>query len=881
MSFATAVAAVAAAIAATAQQARRHARLADGRLALLGWLWHAQWRSQRARALTVVFAIAVGVALALAIQLVNRSALAEFDAAMSTVQGEAQAQVRARAGSFDEGLYARLAADPQVAASPVIEAEFALAEPAAGTLRIIGLDVLRAAQVTPALLPSAADDDAQGSASPLFGDDTIFLSAAALSALSRSVGDVLRVRAGAGVVTLRIAGRVPGAAAGQRLAVMDIAALQWRLGWLGRLSRIDLRAAEGAGLAHIRARWEPALPPEAVWTAPQAARERVSNLSRAYRVNLNVLALVALFTGGFIVYAALALAVARQQRELALLNVLGAGARLAAAQVLGQGLALGAAGAALGAAGGIALAAALLAWVGGDLGGGYFAGSHPALEVDAPTVAGFAAAGVLTALAASIAPALAARRLPGARALRAGSVEETLRVRGGAARLAGPLACLGAGAALLALPPVDGLPWPSYAAIGAWLAGGIALVPHLVAAARRGLLALAARLGRHPLAWLAVHRLAGAPGAAAVAMSGIVASFALAGAMAIMVASFRDSVDHWLDAMLPAQAYGRIVGGAADGAIDASLRRRLASVPGMARIEYLRALELTLDPARPAVALLARSLDARAPQQRLPLTDAPLAAPPGTVPVYVSEAMVDLYGLQPGMRIDLPLAGAGPPGSGRFFVAGTWRDYARQHGAIAIDIDDYRALTGDASVSDVALWFDASLAPERGVEAVRAALPDVAGLELRTAGQVRERSLRIFDRSFAVTYVLEAIAILVALFGVASTWAAEGVARAHEFGVLRHLGLRRRDVAALLAGEAALQIGAAIAWGAVLGAMVALVLVYRVNPQSFHWTMQMSWPTGLLAASALAMLALGVAAALSAARHATSEAPVQAVRQDW
>lgn len=866
---------------ARAPRRRALAWLADGRLALLGWLWRAQWRSQRARALTVVFAIAVGVALALAIQLVNRSALAEFDAASNTIQGEAQAQVRARAGSFDESLYARLAADPRVLASPVIDAEFALAEPAAGTLRIIGLDVFRAAQVTPALLPATTGGDASGLASSLFGDDTVFLSDAALAALSRSVGDVLHVRAGAQVVDLRIAGRVAGAASGQQLAVMDIATLQWRLGWLGRLSRIDLRAAEGADPASMRARWVSALPPDVVWSAPHAARERIANLSRAYRVNLNVLALVALFTGGFIVYAALALAVARQQRELALLDVLGAGARLATAQVLGQGLVLGAAGAVLGAAGGIALAATLLAWVGGDLGGGYFAGTRPALDVDAPTVAAFAAAGLLTALVASLSPALAARRLPGARALRAGSIEETLRVRGGTARLAAPLACLGAGVALLALPPVNGLPWPSYAAIGAWLAGGIALVPHLVAAGRRGLLALARRLGRHPLAWLAVHRLAGAPGAAAVAMSGIVASFALAGAMAIMVASFRDSVDHWLDAVLPAAAYGRITAGSADGAIDASLRERLAATPGVARIELLRTRELTLDPARPAVVLLARSLDARAPQQRLPLTGAVHAAPAGTVPVYVSEAMVDLYGMKPGQRIDLPLPGAGPHGSGRFFVAGTWRDYARQHGAIAIDIDDYRALTGDATVSDVALWFDESISPERGVEAVREALPDVAGLELRSAGQVRERSLRIFDRSFAVTYVLEAIAILVALFGVASTWAAEGMARAHEFGVLRHLGLRRRDVGVLLAGEAALQIGVAIAWGAVLAVAVALVLVYRVNPQSFHWTMQMSWPVGLLATSALAMLVLGVAAALSASRHATSEAPVQAVRQDW
>ncbi len=864
-------------------QRRRCAWHADGRIALLGWLWRAQWRAQRPRALTAVVAIAIGVALALAIQLVNHSALAEFTTALSVINGEAQAQVRARANDFDERLYARLAADPDIIASPVIEAEFALADPGAdaGALRIIGLDVLRAALVTPALVPAVDGADAGGSASALFGDDTIFLSNAALLALSRSVGDELRVRAGAQVVTLHIAGRLPGVASGQRLAVMDIATLQWRLGWLGRLSRIDLRFADGADAERVRMRWSDALPPDVVWAGPSSSRQRMSNLSRAYRVNLNVLALVALFTGGYIVHATLALAVARQQRELALLGVLGGGARLAVLQVLGQALVLGVAGAALGAIGGVALAAALLAWSGGDLGGGYFAGSKPTLDLDLLAIAGLAAAGVITALAGSIAPARAAHRLPAARALRAGSIEETLRVRTGPRRLAWPLACFAGGAILLAMPPVDGLPWPSYVAIAAWLAGGIALVPHLVYASRRGLARLALRLARHPIAWLAVNRLAGAPGSAAAAMSGVVASFALAAAMAIMVTSFRDSVEHWLQIVLPAQAYGRIASGAAGAAIDAGLRQRLAAVPGVKRLEFLRTLALTLDAAQPPVTLLARSIDAQQPQERLPITGALHKAPAGTIAIYVSEAMVDLYGFEPGMLISLPLPHIGA-GSGRpFFVAGVWRDYARQHGAIALSIDDYRAFTGDRSTSDVALWFDPSLSPELGVLAVRRALSDVPGLELRTTGQLRERSLRIFDRSFAVTYALEAIAILVALFGVASSWAAEGLARAHEFGVLRHLGLRRHDIALLFAGEAALQITAAVAWGALLGTMLALVLVYRVNPQSFHWTMQLSWPLGLLGASATALLALGVGSALLASRYASSEAPLRSIREDW
>ncbi|MBN9425843.1 MAG: ABC transporter permease, partial [Burkholderiales bacterium] len=292
-------------------------------LTLLGWLWRAQWRTQPGRSIAAVVAIAIGVALALAIHLVNHSALAEFDDAMAVVNGDAQMQITPLAGTLDERLYAEVAADPALLASPVIDAVFAVADRDETTLRVLGLDVFRAAQVSPALVPSVADSADGGSGSPLFGDDTIFLSSAAASALGLAPGDIARLRAGARVAELRVAGTVAGVAGGQRLAVMDIGALQWRLDWLGRLSRIDLRLADGHDRQAARERLTRLLGARAALSSPDAGRQRMSNLSRAYRVNLNVLALVALFTGGFIVYSTLALAIARQQHELAVLRVLG------------------------------------------------------------------------------------------------------------------------------------------------------------------------------------------------------------------------------------------------------------------------------------------------------------------------------------------------------------------------------------------------------------------------------------------------------------------------------------------------------------------------------------------------------------------------------
>jgi putative ABC transport system permease protein len=861
--------------------------VARPRFALIRWLWAGQWRASPGRAATAVVAIAIGVALGLAIHLVNRSALGEFGAAIAVVNGEAQAQLKAAAGSFDEALFERIVNDPRVvAASPVLETDvqWLPREAVAGagidprvragrstSLRIIGIDVMRAAAVTRALLPAG---DGAGSASSVFADDAIFLSPAAQQEIGAQVGERIALRVGLDTVRLRVAGSVPGAAPGQRLAVMDLGAAQWRLGWLGRLSRIDLRLAPGTDPAALAAALGADLPTGVTLVAPEAAQQRMSNLSRAYRVNLNVLALVALFTGGFIVYATLALAVVRQLPELAMLGVLGAPRGLAMTTVLGQGAALGVVGAVLGLFSGVGLAQLMLALVGGDLGGGYFRGTTPSLSIDVASLLLFGALGIAVGLAGSAAPALALRGLAPARALRSGSAEQMLSRRHAAGWA---LALFALGSMLLLVPPVEGLPIAAYCAIALWLFGGIAAVP-VVTRIAGALLARAGRCAwRDPPWWFALQRIQGAPGSASASLSGVVASFALASAMAIMVHSFRDSVDRWLDTVLPADVYARSAGGAANAALTARMQQRLAEMPGVSRVQFLRGVEVSLDPARPPVALLSRPLDAAKVRQQLPITGEVLAAPPGTIAIYVSEAMVDLYGYAPGREVALPLGAT----RARFYVSGVWRDYARQHGAMMIAQDDYRRLTGDDSVSDASLWLAPGTDPQRLLERVRTELPELESMDWRSAAEVRELSLRIFDRSFAVTYVLEAIAIVVGLFGVAATYAGEALARAREFGMLRHLGVTRGQIGRLFAIESGVLIVTGVAWGGAVGALIAWVLVHRVNPQSFHWTMDIAWPASLLAASATALVLLGVAAAVLASRSATGGSPVRAVREDW
>jgi putative ABC transport system permease protein len=251
-----------------------------------------------------------------------------------------------------------------------------------------------------------------------------------------------------------------------------------------------------------------------------------------------------------------------------------------------------------------------------------------------------------------------------------------------------------------------------------------------------------------------------------------------------------------------------------------------------------------------------------------------LNAPPA---LWVNEAMVDLYGFAPGSTVTLPLAGRTTP----FFVAGVWRDYGRPQGAVQVDRATYAAITGDASVTNAALWLLPGADAMAVREAIRRALPGGERLEIAQPGEIRKLSLNAFDRTFAVTYALEFASMAIGLVGLSSAFGALVLARRREFGVLRHLGMRRGEVAKMLATEGVLTAAIGVGAGLVLGAAISLILIHVVNRQSFHWGMDVAMPWPQLALFALAVVALATLTAVVSGRQAMGTDVVRAVKEDW
>jgi putative ABC transport system permease protein len=260
------------------------------------------------------------------------------------------------------------------------------------------------------------------------------------------------------------------------------------------------------------------------------------------------------------------------------------------------------------------------------------------------------------------------------------------------------------------------------------------------------------------------------------------------------------------------------------------------------------------------------------------------------VPVYASEVLAALHHLKKGDTLALPLRSANgqamPPA--RAVVLGIWRDYARQQGALLVARADWIRLTGDDRISDFVAWLapaaaggSRAAAGAAAARALAAAAPPASPIDVATPGEIRAVSLRIFDRSFAVTRWLQGVALAIGLAGIAASFSAQVLARRREFGTLQHLGFTRRQVLTLVAAEGALWSAVGAVLGLALGLAVSLVLVKLVNPQSFHWTMDMSVPMPTLAALAASVVAAGALTAWGSGHAAAGRDVVRAVKEDW
>lgn len=837
------------------------------------WLLIGQLRTFPFRYIFAALSIAIGIALGFSVHLINASASDAFGDAVRNLSGSSDAQVAgATSLGFDEKLYTSVYQLPEVKdVSPVIEMSAVLGETGA-RIKLLGIDPFRAGAITPVLLgrQNISDEQSAGrtGGQPSFNINAVYLSDAALDISKTKVGSVVKIRANGASHDFQVAGDLPGIEAGQPVAVIDIAAAQWRFDRLGVLDRLDVKRADNSTQASLARALEQVLPSDARLSGAENEIQKRTSLSRAYRVNLEMLALVALVTGGFLVYSAQSLSAQTRQQQFALLRILGLQKNSLQRQLLLEGLALGLVGSVFGIILGYGFAYLVLMMIGSDLGGGYFSGSAGPIDVTLSAILVFLGFGVFTAIFGSFAPGRRAAGLNPAQAIKTSADHLTSEKQ--PAWLQGVLLIL-LGGVLSLLPAMNGLPIFGYMAVAGVLAGAIWLTPWLA----RVLLAPLTRLSNRSIALdLALHHILRSPSQAAAALGGIVASVGLMIAMVIMVSSFRTSVDNWLGSILSADLY--VSGGLVEVSFDADQQKKISRLPGISVAEFSETLNIGLNPALPPVNLIIRPV--RSSQYSLSLIAVSDQKKDG-VAVWISEPAARIYGLELNQNIDLPIGTNGTSA----YVAGIWSDYARQQGAIVMESEDYTKLTGNEARSELAISLQNPQDISAETERLKAQIGDIAGTdpEILGAAGIRDIALGLFDRSFAITYGLEVVAILIGMVGVGATFAAQVGTRIKEFGMLRHIGLGRREIIMMLGYEGMLLGLIGLTAGLLSGLAISQILVHVINPQSFNLTMNTSIPYMLLLGISAALLITSGLTAVFAGRRAAATDVLRAVREDW
>jgi putative ABC transport system permease protein len=843
----------------------------------------AAWRSlthDRTRSLITVLGVALGVAVVLAIRLANEGVLQSFRNSLDHVAGKSRLQVGAGEAGFDENLFPAISETPGVAhAFPVIQAVTPVAGLPSEVLLVLGVDVLADAGMREYRGPAPELPD------PLLlltEPDAILLTDRFARDQGLPLNGSIRLLTPAGPKAFAIRGLLADSGAARtldgRFAVLDIAAAQLAFGKLGRLDRVDLLLDDQADPEQVAALLRQRLPPEVAVERPEARNAQVEKMLASFQLNLFVLSLIALFVGMFLVYNTMAVSVVRQRRPIAILRGLGVSRIQILLIVTTEGGLLGLVGAGLGAALGVFLARGTLQALSQTVSSLYTFIRPEALPPSGSLIVQAILLGCGTAVLSALPPAWEATMVTPREASAVATLER--RHRPWRLSLAGVgLAVLAYG--LAQAGPVGGRPLFGYAAALCLLLGATLLCPALLLAFQR---TLAAGLTgpRFLEAWLAAGNIGRARRRSAVAVGAMVVGLAMLVSVSTMIQSFRRTVEAWIEQTIRADLYlsraSRLIKGA-DTRLPATTLDEVRRIPGVAEVDGFRGIRVD-DGQGGRFLLGAGDLDVVARRGRLlfrrgdPATI--LAEARAQDRLIVSETFAERYRLAEGDEVTLR-----PPGQTvRLRIAGVYYDYTTEGGVAVMDRGLFQGLWKDGWINSIVLYLHPGADSQTIRQEILRRLAGQEDLVIFSNRALKARVLEIFDQTFAITYALEFIALLVAALGVLNTLLASVLERTREIGMLRSVGCTRGGILRTVVCEAAFLGALANVLGAVAGLALSLILIYVINKQSFGWTIQFTFPARPILEYTVLTLVTSLAAGAFPAWRASRVPVAEAVRYE-
>lgn len=712
----------------------------------------------------------------------------------------------------------------------------------------------------------------------LIGLRTGLLSARTAARLGVAEGDWLALDTGGRVDSVRVAGLLapadePSRLALENLLLVDVGTAQDLLG-RGGLDRVDLiledhsTSAEGAGRANLERR----LPGGAVLQEAGESARTLREMTRAFDLNLRALSLLALIFGVFLIYNSVTFSVVQRRRLLGILRALGATRRQIFGIVQLEALLMGVAGAAIGIILGIALGSGLVRLVTRTIQDLYFVVTVRELILTPASLARGAALGVLGTLVAALLPAWEAATTRPSSALVRSELEAGVRRRLPLISLVGLLLVAAGGLGLAVSDSVTG----SFAGLFGVILGAALLTPAATVFLMR-LLRPAAGAVFGVLGRMAATGVTAGLSRTGPAIAALTIAVSVSIGVGVMVESFRGSLETWLGRTLSADLYisPARTGGGARAVMDPAAVALVERDTAVAEVRRYRRVQVPT--ADGTIDLLAIGIDSRLRSQFEFLE----GDPAGFWADFVAgRALVvsEPFAYHNDVAIGDPITVRTGRGTTRIPVAGVVRDYGSDRGTVMISYAGYRRLWDDPAVSSLAVNLRRGAEADGAVERMRRATAATQALNVRPNVRLRESSLEVFDRTFAITRVLRLLALVVAFVAVLSALMALQLERERELGLLRATGLTPGQVWGMVGSQTGLLGLVAGLLAVPLGLLVAVLMIEFVNRRSFGWSMDFDPSPELLVQGVVLALASALLAGLYPSWRMARTSPAEAMR---
>ena len=843
--------------------------------------------------------VSLGVMASVAITTANVDVLRSFEEAVTAVAGPATLEVLGGDLGVDETVITTVRAVPGVVtAVPVIEDSVVMVQGArrGEAAQLFGLDLIAEVGTRGFRLHTAGNQEAL---EQLLASNTAYLGPKLAEDWHLTVGSPFEVMAGGRLVRLQVGGLLHGettrSSVWDRAMLMDIAAAQVLFGSIGQLDRIDVITTQDRPVEDVQAALRAVLSPHLIVQRPTQRTKQVEQMVRSFQLNVRVLSWVGLLVGTFLIYNTTAFMVARRRREIGIYRALGMTERRVASLFLAEAGFLGMVGGVTGGICGVLLSRSLVSLVSRTISDLYapVSPSTSALVFDHHqwwSLTQGILLGMIVSMIGAWGPSLDASRTITVRALAPGDYEVTQQLR--LSRFAWTAVILACFAGVLSLlNPVGGLPVFGYLATLCLLAGLACAAPVCIQALgfrRRRNQAVLLGLGGS-LRLIAIDHAARHPGRNGVTVSALMVGLAIMIGVVVMVRSFRQTVQIWVSETViadmvvapPAWLHGRHAG-QASRALPGAWAAKLASIDGVAAVDTYR--DVHVDVQGQSVALISRDLRLHAERSRYLVIEGDSATvlrrAAETGGVLVSEVLANRLGVREGLSVAVTT----PSGVKNVPIVARFYDYATDGGKMVMDRALYQTLWHDDRVTVFPIY----LRTGADGDAIRRSLTQRLAVDERESfsplvisnAELRREILDIFDRTFVLTYVLEAIAVLIAVLGIVNTLVTAVLERRRELATLQAIGASPAQVKQLVLWEAAYLglLGAVL--GVIGGVLLAVVLIKVINRQSFGWTIQMTVPIDVLAQAVLLALGAALIAGYWPAHWAAHQPVVEGLREE-